>query len=87
MSRGYLCPIVPTQLVGEGPEITGAVILAPEISGSAQDIVPAPIIQGAAEVSPTVTTAVSDPAPPGAGTPSLTSGNELVPIISSAEED
>lgn len=86
MTRGYICCKVPAVLIGPGPEITGAAILAPKITGSAQNVIQAPVIRSGSVQVPSLTGAVT-PAPPAPGAPSLVGGNALVPIISSAEED
>ena len=90
MSRGYICPIVPPEIVqiGGGPTITGAVVLSPQIDGaSLGPQVSPPTIQGASELTPTVQGASADPAPVPTDPPTITSGSLLVPIIQSGEED
>jgi hypothetical protein len=88
MSRGYICPIVPDVIVAvEPPAITDASAVAPEISGSAQEIGERPTLTGAAEQVPTIAGAASSPTTTTPDSPSLTGGNLLVPEIRKAEEE
>lgn len=86
MSRGYICPIPGDILVGEGPTIVGGTVLAPEITGSAQQIGETPSITAGNEQSPTIVGAQADPVGPAPDAPSIAGGEALIPIIRDAEE-
>ena len=88
MSRGYICPIVPANLIDVVPVITGSEELIPSIDGASLGPQPsAPNIQGASELVPEIQGAEADPTPTPADPPSITGGNLLVPVIQGGEEN
>jgi hypothetical protein len=90
MSRGYICPIKPIEVVviGPGPTIVDAAELKPEIDGASLGPQPdPPSIQAAEELVPEIQGATAEPVAAPPDPPTITGGSLLVPTIQGGEED
>lgn len=89
MSRGYLCPVLPVQVVvlPGAPTIVATHEPIPDITGTAQEIVESPVIVDASAPVPGIQGAVKDPVATPPDSPSVSGGSLLVPVIRSAEEE